>query len=122
MSETFQGALAAIEAAVPFIFLAGLFAAIVAVIVLSPHRSGRNQPEGWKEFAAAHGLSVVPADFPAGKARLVGACGGHDLKIESVQERDAVYYTLVQLGANSATAGNAPVRCLFPSTRDRPIG
>jgi hypothetical protein len=110
MSETFQGMLATIEAAVPFILLAGLFAVIVAAIVLSPHRSGRSQPEGWKEFAAAHGLSVAPDDFPAGKARLVGTCGGHDLKIESLQERDAAYYTLVQLGANrpgSATSGDA---------------
>ncbi len=110
MSEPFQGMLAMIEAAVPFVLLAGLFAAIVAVIVLSPHRSGRNQPEGWKEFAAAHGLSVVPADFPASKARLVGAYRGHDLKIESLQERDAAYYTLVQLGAvrpGPATAGDA---------------
>jgi hypothetical protein len=93
-----MGMPAMIETAVPFVLLAGLFAAIVAVIVLSPRRSGRSQPQGWEEFAAAHGLSVVPADFPASKAQLVGTCGGHDLKIESVQERDAVYYTLVQLG------------------------
>jgi hypothetical protein len=109
MSETFQGTLATIEAAIPFILLAGLFAVIVVVIVLSPHRSERSQPEGWKEFAAAQGLSVVPDDFPAGKARLVGTYRGHDLKIESLQERDVAYYTLVRLGANrpdSETSGD----------------
>jgi hypothetical protein len=106
MSETFQGMLATIEAAVPFILLVGLFAVIVAAIVLSPHRSGRSQPEGWKEFAAAHGLSVVPDDFPAGKARLVGTYGGHDLKIEALQEGDAANYTLVRLGANRQGSEN----------------
>ena len=98
------------EVVVPFVLLAGLFAAIVAVIVLSPRRSGRSQPEGWQEFAAAHGLSVAPADFSGAKARLVGAYRGHDLKIESLQERDATYYTLVRLGAvrpGSEIAGNA---------------
>ncbi len=99
-----------IETAVPFVLLAGLFAAIIAVIVLSPRGSGRSHPEGGQEFAAAHGLSVAPADFPAGQARLVGAYRGHDLKIESLREGDATYYTLVKLGAvrpGSAIAGTA---------------